>query len=103
MCYNEARTSTKVEIGVEAVVVCLQVVFKQGRQLGSSSRQLLIHPLLSSSIWPQKVPKRDVLLLKCLLCKMQRALRSQQMIQAIYVLQPVNQAAHMSQETRPLV
>lgn len=61
------KKPTKIEVGVKAGVVGIQIASQQGCQLGGGAGQLLIYTLFSSSIRPQEVAKRDTLLLKHLL------------------------------------
>ncbi len=68
VCNMSLEKLTKVEVGVETVVVSLQVAFQQRSYLSSRCWQLLVHTLFSSCVRPQEVAKSNVLLLKPLLC-----------------------------------
>lgn len=61
------KKPTKIEVGIEAGVVGIQIASQQGCQLGGSAGQLLIYTLFSSSVRPQEETKCDSLLLKHLL------------------------------------
>ena len=68
-CITSREGYTKVGIGVKSVIVGVQIVSQQGRQLCSTCWQLLVHPLLRSGIGSQEVPKCNFLLLKHFLHK----------------------------------